>query len=106
LWRTNGVLVTDNHEQGEVQIMSTNDFNLQLDQDLLDRASTVFEQYGLTASQAIKLFLTQVAETNKIPLSFDYATHVPNAFTAQAIEKGRKDYQTGKLTAISASTGN
>jgi len=32
----------------------------------------VFESYGLTPSQAIKLFLTQVAQTNQVPLSFEY----------------------------------
>jgi DNA-damage-inducible protein J len=53
--------------------MATTNFNLRLEQDLRDRAFPVFERYGLSASQAFKLFLTQVAETNKIPLSFDYA---------------------------------
>jgi DNA-damage-inducible protein J len=52
--------------------MATTNFNLRLEQDLRDRAFPVFERYGLSASQAFKLFLTQVAETNKIPLSFDY----------------------------------
>ena len=32
----------------------------------------MFESYGLTPSQAIKLFLTQVAQTNQVPLSFEY----------------------------------
>ena len=49
--------------------MATTNFNLRLEQDLRDRAFPVFERYGLSASQAFKLFLTQVAETNKIPLS-------------------------------------
>lgn len=32
----------------------------------------MLEGYGLMPSQAIKLFLHQIAETNRIPLSFDY----------------------------------
>ena len=44
--------------------MTTTNFNLRLEQDLRDRAFPVFERYGLSASQAFKLFLTQVAETN------------------------------------------
>ena len=48
--------------------MATTNFNLRLEQDLRDKAFPVFERYGLSASQAFKLFLTQVAETNKIPV--------------------------------------
>ena len=68
--------------------MTTTNFNLRLEQDLRDRAFPVFERYGLSASQAFKLFLTQVAETNKIPLSFDYADaeNVPNSVTKKSIE--------------------
>ena len=46
--------------------MATTNFNLRLEQDLRDKAFPVFERYGLSASQAFKLFLTQVAETNKM----------------------------------------
>ena len=43
--------------------MTTINYNLRLDQELKDSAFAVFESYGLTPSQAIKLFLTQVAQT-------------------------------------------
>jgi|TARA_R110001606_G_scaffold286840_1_gene435013 RHH-type transcriptional regulator, rel operon repressor / antitoxin RelB len=52
--------------------MTTTNYNLRLDQELKDSAFAVFESYGLTPSQAIKLFLTQVAQTNQVPLSFEY----------------------------------
>jgi len=52
--------------------MSTTNYNIRLDQELKEKAFSVLESYGLTPSQAIKLFLHQVAETNSIPLSFDY----------------------------------
>lgn len=52
--------------------MSTTNYNIRLDQELKEKAFSVFESYGLTPSQAIKLFLNQVAETNSVPLSFDY----------------------------------
>jgi antitoxin component of RelBE/YafQ-DinJ toxin-antitoxin module len=48
------------------------------------------------------LFLNQVAETNKIPLSFDYAGNIPNADTIQALMQGSADYQAGKLTGYKA----
>lgn len=52
--------------------MTTTNYNIRLEQELKERAFSVFESYGLTPSQAIKLFLTQVAQTNTVPLSFDY----------------------------------
>ncbi|MGP5121174.1 type II toxin-antitoxin system RelB/DinJ family antitoxin [Psychrobacter sp. AOP22-C1-22] len=52
--------------------MSTTNYNIRLDQELKEKAFSVLEGYGLTPSQAIKLFLNQVAETNSVPLSFDY----------------------------------
>ena len=54
--------------------MSTTNYNIRLDHELKEKAFSVFESYGLTPSQAIKLFLNQVAETNTVPLSFDYQT--------------------------------
>lgn len=65
--------------------MTTTNFNLRLDKELRDRSFSVFERYGLSASQALKLFLNQVAETNAIPLSFDYQMKEPNAVTQKAI---------------------
>lgn len=52
--------------------MTSTNYNIRLDQELRDNAFAVFESYGLTPSQAIKLFLTQVAQTNTVPLFFDY----------------------------------
>ena len=52
--------------------MSTTNYNIRLEKELKDSAFSVFESYGLTPSQAIKLFLTQVAQTNQVPLSFEY----------------------------------
>lgn len=52
--------------------MTTTNYNIRLNQELKENAFAVFESYGLTPSQAIKLFLTQVAQTNQVPLSFEY----------------------------------
>lgn len=65
-------------------IMTTTNYNVRLDKDLKDRAFSVFESYGLTPSQAIRLFLNQVADTNTVPLSFDYQPRL-NAQTIAAI---------------------
>ena len=66
--------------------MTTTNYNIRLDKDLKDRAFSVFESYGLTPSQAIKLFLNQVADTNAVPLSFDYQP-TPNAQTIAAMKE-------------------
>lgn len=77
--------------------MATTNFNLRLEQDLRDRAFSVFERYGLSASQAFKLFLNQVAETQTIPLSFDYAKDKPNIVTQKAMIEAltRTDFSEG-----------
>ena len=49
-----------------------------------DRAFAVIESYGLTPPQAIRLFLNQIADTNTVPLSFDYQSKL-NAQTIAAI---------------------
>ena len=67
-----------------VVTMSTTNYNVRLDQNLKDRAFSVIESYGLTPSQAIRLFLNQIADTNEIPLSFDYQPKL-NAQTIAAI---------------------
>lgn len=58
--------------------MATASYNIRLDEDLKKRAFPVLESYGLTPSQAIKLFLNQVAETNTVPLSLDYQAKKEN----------------------------
>lgn len=59
--------------------MSTTNYNIRLDQELKNKAFSVLESYGLAPSQAIKLFLHQVAETNSIPLAFDYHVNPNNS---------------------------
>lgn len=76
--------------------------NIQLDDTLHSQANQVFASYGLSPTQAIKLFLTQVVSTKAIPLSFDYhkdksLDFVPNEATYQAILAGRQEYQNGQL---------
>ena len=66
--------------------MTTTNYNIRLDQDLKDRSFSVLESYGLTPSQAIRLFLNQVADTNTVPLSFDYQPKL-NAQTLAAISE-------------------
>lgn len=52
--------------------MATSTLTIRLDSNLKDEASRVIEQYGLDISTAMRAFLTQIVNTNAIPLSFDY----------------------------------
>lgn len=53
--------------------MSYSNFNMRLDDNLRNNAYPVLEKYGLTPSQAVKMFFNQIAQTGKVPLSFDWA---------------------------------
>ena len=52
--------------------MATTNFNVRLDENLRAEATQILASYGLSPTQAIKLFFNQVVATHKIPLSFDY----------------------------------
>lgn len=71
--------------------MTTANYNIRLDDNLKTQAFAVIERFGLSPAQAIRLFLTQIAETNKIPLSFDYEreekTLTPSKTTLESIEQ-------------------
>lgn len=68
--------------------MSSVNFNIRMDQSLKERAFPIIERYGLTPAQAVKLFFNQIADTQTIPLSFDYhADKVPNATTLAAMQE-------------------
>lgn len=79
--------------------MATTNYNIRLEQELRDRAFAVFERYGLAPSQAIKLFLNQVADTQTIPLSFNHHAgrreNIPNAVTRQALLEAIENRKNG-----------
>jgi DNA-damage-inducible protein J len=57
---------------------------VRLDPQVKQNAETVLKKLGLTTSQAVTLFFTQVSLNKGIP--FD--VHIPNAATSKAIEAG------------------
>lgn len=68
--------------------MGSINFNIRMDESLKERAFPIIESYGLTPAQAIKLFLNQIADTQKIPISFEHhAGQIPNATTREAMEE-------------------
>lgn len=73
--------------------MTAVNYNVRIDKELRDDAFAVLESYGLQPSQAIRLFLNQVARTGTVPLSFDYAVkpiaYEQNPLTMQAVFDAR-----------------
>lgn len=90
--------------------MATTNFNIRLDTDLRDKAFPVFENYGLSAASAFKLFLRQVAETKTIPLSFDYAKNktfsLEDGYMAMAEDQDREDEALEWCNALSEDIAN
>lgn len=46
--------------------------NIRLDDNLRAEATQILAGYGLTPSQAVKLFFNQIVATHKVPLSFEF----------------------------------
>lgn len=67
--------------------MATTNFNVRIDENLRAEATQILASYGLSPTQAIKLFFNQVVATHKVPLSFDYqaAEKQPTAKLLSAI---------------------
>ncbi len=69
--------------------MATSNFNVRLDTELRSQATQILADYGLSPTQAVKLFFNQIVHTQKVPLRFDYNTKElsPNAETQQAMQE-------------------
>ncbi|MBQ9601557.1 MAG: type II toxin-antitoxin system RelB/DinJ family antitoxin [Neisseriaceae bacterium] len=52
--------------------MTTTNISIRLDENLRAEATQILADYGLSPTQAIKLFFNQIVSTRKVPLSFDY----------------------------------
>lgn len=82
--------------------MSHTNFNMRLENDLRASAYSVLEEYGITPSQAVRMFFNQIAKTGKIPLTFDWAENIPNQETIAAIEAVERGEVTSYENATSA----
>lgn len=74
--------------------MTTSNFNVRLDDNLRAEATQILAGYGLSPTQAIKLFFNQVVATKKVPLSFDYQADIekkPSAKLLRAIAELEND---------------
>ena len=60
-------------------------FSFRLSENLKQEAFNVIENYGFTPSQVFNLFLTEIANTKKIPVNLSYLK--PNAETLRAMQE-------------------
>lgn len=61
--------------------MTSSNLSIRLDDTLRNEATAILAEYGLSPSQAIKLFFNQVVATKKVPLSFDWQATEPKTMT-------------------------
>lgn len=54
-------------------------YQIKLDKTIKQRSFAVFHELGITPAEAVRLFLSTVANTKTIP----FPTHIPNAQTQQ-----------------------
>lgn len=80
--------------------MDYTNFNMRLDNQLRNEVYPILEQYGLTPSQAVRMFFNQIAKTGKIPLSFDWGVKdlEPTDKLLKIIEQNEKDRLEGKVS--------
>lgn len=66
--------------------------HVRVDDDLREEASAVLETFGMSMSDAVRIFLHRVAATQSFPLELK----VPNEETRAALEEARAMRRTGK----------
>ncbi|MCP1660865.1 type II toxin-antitoxin system RelB/DinJ family antitoxin [Neisseria perflava] len=75
--------------------MGYSNFNMRLDDKLRARAYPVLAQYGLTPSQAVRMFFNQIGGTGKVPLSFDWAADTLGANGEKMLRESIADFENG-----------
>lgn len=83
--------------------MASSNFNIRIDDNLRAEVTQILAGYGLSPTQAIKLFFNQVVATRKVPLSFDFQAYhsTEPQFTTKvlhAIEQNQQEKLQGKST--------
>ncbi|WP_019411201.1 type II toxin-antitoxin system RelB/DinJ family antitoxin [Pseudomonas psychrophila] len=67
-------------------LLKTTDVRCRIEEDLKERATAVLQSCGLSISDAMRLFLRQVVETQGLP----FEVRVPSEKTAQALVQARE----------------
>ena len=70
-------------QESYLTMSKTSAISVRIDPDIKERAELIFQQLGLTASQAITLFYRQVELRRGLP----FAVELPNETTIAALEE-------------------
>lgn len=65
--------------------MENSMMTIDVDDDIVKQAQSIFEEMGLDLSTAVNIFLEQCVREQRIPFAFEY--EVPNAETIAAMEE-------------------
>ena len=91
-------IIIDVHLTYKGRIMAAVNYNIRIEQELRDEAFAVLNSYGLSPSQAIKLFLNQVAKTRSVPLTFDYQKDYNLSTNGEALLRQTiKEFENGEF---------
>ncbi|WP_439242981.1 type II toxin-antitoxin system RelB/DinJ family antitoxin [Lonepinella sp. BR2474] len=63
--------------------------NIRVDTDLKNQAAAILANFGLSHTQAVKLFFNQIVATRKVPLSFDYERQYKDSVVAEVLANTR-----------------
>lgn len=79
--------------------MTVVNYNIRIEKELRDSAFAVLDHYGLSPSQAIKLFLKQISGTGSVPLSFDWKPEYQLTAKAQSrLQQSMQERANGEFT--------
>ena len=76
----------------------TVNFNMRLEKELRDEVSVIFENYGMTTAQALRMFLVNVAHTKKVPLTFDYQAEQDDRVPSEKLLRAIAELENGETT--------
>ncbi len=63
-------------------------FSMKIDKELKEEATELFEEFGMSLSTAVRIFLKQAVRQQQMP--FPIKENIPNDETIKAIEDARK----------------
>ena len=81
--------------------MGYTNFNIRLDDELRSRAYPVLAQYGLTPSQAVRMFFNQIGQTGEVPLSFNWGNKL-SANGESLLRESLADIEQGRFSSHTA----
>ena len=67
-------------------VLKTTDVRCRIEEDLKERATDILKSWGLSVSDALRLFLRQVVSTQGLP----FEVRVPSEKTARALAQARE----------------